>query len=211
MKVARRYVNISKRLARYQQHLGFNSRCKCYSIIPTYLCVCPLAPSAEGFRIANPYSRQSLNAQISLNHCTISRLCRELDEQFVSLGELFSESEVNFLHSLQEKAHTLETLKCKIRQKAKFDCLVSTNSKRGKKNTDNRWVINISNTPLSEPELEILQHLCVFPSYRSSPQLKNPSRRSQRILPLMRISIYPNFSHGLELHHPISHSCYALH
>ena len=130
MKVARQYINISKQLARYQQHLSFNSRCKCYSIIPTYLRVRPLIPSAEGFRIANRYSRQSFNAQISLNHRTISHLCRELDEQFVSLGELFSESEVNFLRSLQEKAHTLETLKCKIRQKAKFDCLTQREGRR---------------------------------------------------------------------------------
>ena len=157
MKVAWQYVNISKQLARYQQHLAFNSRCKRYSLIPTYLCVHPLVPSAEGFCIANHYSRQSFNAKISLNDHTISRLRQGLHEQFVSLGELFSESEVNVLCSFQEKAHALETSKCKIHQKAKFDCLVSANSKRGKRNIDSRWVINMPNTPLSEPELEILK------------------------------------------------------
>ena len=158
MLAARKYVNISKRLARHVQHLTFNTRCKRYSVIPTYLRARPLVPSAEGRKIALRFSTQSLLAQICLNHRAISRLQRDLDSQYVLLSGLLSSEDLTSLVSLRNQAYDVVTQRCKSRQKSKFDKLLSKSfSKSSDDTSSDRWVVNLSSATLAEPEVAVLR------------------------------------------------------
>ena len=118
----------------------------------------PLVPSLEGRRLATRYSRQSLSAQISLNHRSVSRLERQLELQLLSLVNLLSEDIAGQLKSLQERVIAAETTKCKLRQKSKFDRLLSSSySQKDWPGVQERWVVNLSKTPLHRSETEVLK------------------------------------------------------
>ena len=128
-----------------------------------YLRVHPLVPSLEGRRLATHYSRQSLSAQISLNHRSLLHLERQLKLQLVSLVNLLSEDIAGQLKSLQERVVAAETTKCKLRQKSKFDRLLSSSySQKDWSGVQERWVVNVSKTPLHRSETEVLKKCLNF-------------------------------------------------
>ena len=155
---SRRFISTSKRLARYRQHLAFNYRCKRYSVIPIYLRVRPLVRSSEGKQLAEKFSRQSLSAQIALNHRTIARLKQWLEEQRRRLSSQLSEATMESLTVLKDAAYNATTERCKARQKSKFDCLLVRRNAcaQTKQVSRERWVVNLSKTPLEDAEIGVL-------------------------------------------------------
>ena len=156
-----RLVNTSKRLARHYQHLVCNNRCRRYSLIPRHLQTRPIVNSVEGLRLAQKYSRQALSALTVLNHRTIVRLKKQLEQQYSTLERLLSSEVFARLSSLSKRAFSQTTIRCKGRQKEKFDTLLQTyHSKICRPIPDavrERWVVNLTNAQLSKSEVEVLE------------------------------------------------------
>ena len=121
----------------------------------------PLVNSVEGLRLAQKYSRQALSALTVLNHRTIVRLKKQLEQQYSTLERLLSSAVFVSLSSLSKRAFSRTTIRCKERQKEKFDTLVQTyHSKNCQSVPDavrERWVVNLTNTQLSKSEVEVLE------------------------------------------------------
>ena len=169
--LVRGYVKTSKRIVAQRQHLAFNSRCKRYQLIPKYLRVTSTVPSYDGSRIAERASRQFLCAQIDHNH----RIARRLEQNLRHRREVLAESmricDLSILDSLKADAQKKEEEKCKSRQKRKFDMLMRSAQKWGRRThpvdaqkcqrneseEHPKWVVNLSSRSLSTSEHALLQ------------------------------------------------------
>ena len=159
MKHCRIYVHTSVKIARQQQNIAFNTRCRCYKLIPRSLRVKPLVNTSEGQRIARRASTQFLNAQIDDNYRSLRKLGHDLHLQKEQLIHILSSQHLQHLQhleSLHESARASEQTKAKARQKRKFDTLLQEKDKEEPPKRSERWVVNLSSKELDDHQKSVL-------------------------------------------------------
>ena len=142
-----------------KQHLHFNFRAKRYNIVPKSLRVKPLVNNEEGKEIAARSSKSFLKARISQNIRKITSLENDMMNHKIKISQELDEEYMSAVDKLREKAFQDMTEKCKIRQKKKFELILSRSSTRSAQKQDRykeKWIVNNSSRVLSEREKEVL-------------------------------------------------------
>ena len=153
----RRYVATAKKLARWEQHLTFNHRCKQYNIIPKSLKVRPLVDNQKGRQTACQASRQFLAARISKTASTISHLKHDMFFQKRQLEHALHPSHFEALEHLSNNTRVRESEIRKSNQKKKFDRLRATSNIIGRpKPVSDRWIVNRFSGALTDAEKSVL-------------------------------------------------------
>ena len=108
------------RLACFQQHLTFNHRCK-DKVLPAYLAVRPLVPTAPIERIARKYGFRSLSAQIKNCHNWIKLRTTSLQP---SLSLPLTPDDLARVTDFSEVDAKREVSRCKLCQQKKLQSLL---------------------------------------------------------------------------------------
>ena len=163
VKLVRDYENSAKKIANFKNHLRFNLHCKHHGVVPPSLKLSSNVNGKKAENILRRAEKQLLNVRIGdtvkyLKKLDIknSALKTEVSRQLPGKSDDVTE----FVRNAQLRAHT----GCKQRQQRKFQSLLGKKTDKSvEKKTDTaqqvmaRWVKNISDRILSDPELSILK------------------------------------------------------
>ena len=155
LQAARRYILTAKKIACLGQHLAFNWRCQRYHVLPGYLHLKFLVPSAEGYKIAHSTGFKYLSARVRLDRQKLRALRHDHYFQLWELRHILSPSHLTSLQKYCDMTKNKTTNSWKERHKKKFDKLLKIQEDNKHLDFD-RWVINRSSKKLNTPQKSLL-------------------------------------------------------
>ena len=156
LKAVRRYMWTTEKIACLSQHITFNKRCQRYHVLPRYLYQKTLVRTTEGYRIALQTGFKYLSARIRYDVHRIRLMKHDLYFQRRELQSILSPAHLNSTQEFAEGRHRCESEKCKTRQKAKFEKLISKIRNDLQRDLPEKWVVNRSSRVLNTPEKSLL-------------------------------------------------------
>lgn len=154
---AYRLVHDRERRARYNNHLTFLLRCRRHHLIPNGLRARSLVHSAKSERIVQRASIALLRERIEVSRTTKVRIERCIDTSEDRLKTTLSKTQWTALDNLCKQAESRTHLDTRMRQKAKFEWLLTSTSPTSHPSLDkSKVVINMSERQLTPSEEEVL-------------------------------------------------------
>ena len=163
--LATSYSKCLEKLSAFKNHVVFNARCKKADVVPPSLIIRPPINTARGMKIADRASHQFLSERLRLANYRVTRLEDERKWTEIGLRRVLSERDMENLEELSRKQAESVFQTVKERHKSKFDRLLRDKNKRERKqerigslgSQKDRWVINLSQHTLTEPERSVLE------------------------------------------------------
>ena len=153
MRSLRYYVKSIQKIAKTDQHLIFNQRCRRYRVIPKCLRTPPPVRTAEGFRIAQRTAFQYLSARISELHKKKRHLENDCYFQKRQLQHELTPADFEAVTIHVDRIMDAEKQKSKQRQRNKFDRLLK---QENKPSYQDRWIVNLSSVTISDQQKSVL-------------------------------------------------------
>ena len=153
LQLLRTYIKTTKKIS--MTIIIFNQRCRRYHILPSYIQVRPLVKTREVYKIAKNCAFKVLSACIQQGYVTKKKLSQDLFFQQKQLEYLLKPSHLTTFTSYCKGLQDKEKSTCKIRQKKKFEKLLSHHDSSNQ-HSGRRWVINLSSSPLSTSQTSVL-------------------------------------------------------
>ena len=160
LKLLRSAEKTVRKIARWENHKRFNVRCSRYKITPTSINMTTNITGVRAQHIVKKAELQLLGVRIRQCTYTIKKLSESLTTDKQQLEAILNSDEMAETEQLLTAAqrHTFE--ETRSRQQSKFERLYNKcQTKKEVTDTDidtNRWVMNLSNTQISDDERSIL-------------------------------------------------------
>ena len=158
-KLVREYERCLHKQARFNNHHIFNLRCRDEGVIPSSLKIVPPVRTAEGYRIAERASRAFLKARVHETYRSRRELASKVSGLRVALQHRLPPEDFRKVSLLSAAAAEKTHAKTKLNQVQKLGKLTNTRDKRLELPPQevDRWVVNLTDRSLSEPQKEVLR------------------------------------------------------
>ena len=151
LKLARTLERETLSITRFKDHLYFNHRLKDKNILPKSLQFNPPVKSREGWKIARKAGQAYLRLRISNCHTQIKKFSQRLSQTTHKLREMVNnESFDTLLRTIKLKSQWEAQRRRKCRTK-RLQSILPRPPTHGT-NLKDKWVVNISDRPLSASE-----------------------------------------------------------
>jgi len=155
---ARYYESLTKKVARYRNHLVFTLRCKQRGMVPVNLRLkCPIN-TRHAKDIVSRTERSLLNERVHIINGKLNSLRAQRQVLIKSLQATLSAQLWNQLTQQMQVTENAEFSRSKEIQVQKFNRLIAQSTDKGKRggSKDSRWIVNISSRDLDGPERSVL-------------------------------------------------------
>lgn len=152
----RRLIKCFITIARQKCQLEFNHRCKEHKVLTPSLYVKPHIRIPEGYRLARRQAFQNLNLRILANHQKIRQELVKMVNLTYRVHLTLSEDELAQVINYAEDLAQTEKSKLDLHLRSKFSKLFPRTSESFALDKS-KWVINLSSTPLTVDEENLLR------------------------------------------------------
>ena len=151
------YQRCLEKLARHRNHVVFNARCKRERIIPESLKIRPPVDTVQGRKIAERAGHQFVNERLRLANYRVRHLEEERKWREIGLRRRLSEEDATRVLEMSQVNTEIVFKKTREHQKQKLERLLRREVDDQKTVRNSRWVVNLSNHTLTDPEQDALQ------------------------------------------------------
>ena len=173
LKLARTLEEATLNVTRFKDHLHFNHRLKDHHILPKSLQFSPPVKSREGWKIAKKAGLAYLRLRISNCHTQIKKFSQRSSQTTLRLREMISKESLDtLLHTIKQRSQ-LEAQRRRESHKKKLHNILPRSHTR-EANLKEKWVMNISDRPLSASEHSALSldfNFAITPKSLPVPQI----------------------------------------
>ena len=151
LKLARTLERVTLSVTRFKDHLHFNHRLKDNNILPKSLQFNPPVKSREGWKIATKAGQAFLRLRISNCHTLIKKLSQRLAQTTFKLREMINKESLDtLLHTIKQRSQWEAQQRRENYKKKLHNTLPRPQTRET--NLKEKWVVNISDRPLSASE-----------------------------------------------------------
>lgn len=155
MKLARTLERVTLSVTRFKDHLHFNHRLQDNNTLPKSLQFNPPVKSREGWKIAKKAGQAYLRLRISNCHTQIKKFSQRLSLTTLKLREMINKESFDILlHTIKQRSQWEAQRRRESHKKKLHNILPRPHGREI--NLKEKWVVNISDRPLSTSELSAL-------------------------------------------------------